>query len=255
MLEARLVFIDLLSITIAHNRQAVIYQAVSNGVQIMKKDFKQLPKKNVSSQGMSIVELMVVLIIIGVLAAVAIPQLLATRRLTKFSGIQQQLLASLRDARQLAMSQKRQITIQYDDANKLVRTFEVPVPTPSVAPPVPTPPVIAVFGNNGDARNRVVKLTDGGLLASDLRYGAPAGANIALDDTVDQTALANGKINITFSPRGDVIEIIDDVGIPTNKALFFYENNTKAAFAISILGPGGRIKLWRYDGNEYQSSY
>jgi hypothetical protein len=42
--------------------------------------------------------------------------------------------------------------------------------------------------------------------------------------------------------------VLDAAGNPINKALFFYhsKNPLKTAFAVSVLGAGGRVKVWRY---------
>lgn len=226
-----------------------------------------------NSRGVGTVEIIIVLVLIALLAAFAIPQLLSSRRLIKFTNLQQQIVAELREARQFAISQRRKITVQYDDTDKIIRTFEEPVPTPVPLPsPAPTPLIVDILGPQNDARNRVVKLTDSGLSENDIIYGAPSTMPIGqmtLKDTstftcpslqppppaplvTPTTKVCPGEIiSVTFNPRGDVV-------IPTtsvtdfNKALFFYENNSKNTFAISILAPGGRIKIWRYNGTTYE---
>jgi prepilin-type N-terminal cleavage/methylation domain-containing protein len=217
----------------------------------MKKISHKTCDKFANSRGVTAVELIIVLLLIGLLAAFAIPQLISSRRMMKFAAIQQQLVVSLREARQLAMSQRRRVTLQYDDTNKLIRTFELPIiPAPAV--------VVDVLGPPGDARNRVIRLTVNGLSAGEIVNNAPAGAPTTLGDTSTKTdplpvplpAGVNG-VNITFNPRGDAV---DAAGAPTNTALFFYNNRpgSEAAFAVSILGPGGRVRIWRYNGTIYE---
>lgn len=232
----------------------------------MKKNFQEKSDKHADCRGVSAVEVIIVLVLIGLLAAFAIPQLLGARRLMKFTNIEQQLSSTLREARQLAMSERRRVTVQYNDTAKTITAFEVPTPTPAPTPvptpPLPTPtptpvPVLTALGPQFDSRNRVVTFTDNGLPASDIIYGPPPTFSLAvttLGDTSTPTLLVGGvggTIDITFNPRGDVVIPTTGV-IDNNKALFFYENNSKTTFAISILAPGGRIKIWRYNGTTYE---
>ncbi len=217
----------------------------------MKKISQKKSDKNADSRGVSAVELIIVLVLIGLLAAFAIPQLVSARRLMRFTNIEQQLSASLRDARQLAMTERRRVTVQYDDTAKKIITYEEPI----VPAPVPAP--VDNLGPLGDSRNRTLTFTDNGLLVSDIVYGVPPLSPVpstTLPDTAAITPLSpgvGGTVKVTFNPRGDVV-IPATGAIDTNKALFFYEINSKTTFAVSILAPGGRIKIWRYNGTSYE---
>ncbi|HLM59280.1 MAG TPA: hypothetical protein VK308_00620, partial [Pyrinomonadaceae bacterium] len=105
------------------------------------------------------------------------------------------------------------------------------------------------FGAFGDAKNQSVQLAGSGLDANDIIYGRPSGATTtALSDTSNLTAITAGAAAITFQPDGSVVDAANN---PQNNALFFY-NRIQAsdmAFAISVLGAGGRVKIWRYNKN------
>ena len=219
--------------------------------QIMKKISQKISDKHAHSRGVSAVELIIVLVLIGLLAAFAIPQLLGARRLFRFTGIEQQLSVTLRDARQLAMTERRRVTVQYDDSAKRLIVYEEPIV------PAPTPAPIDTLGPLGDSRNRIVTFTDNGLFAGDIIYGVPPLTPVpstTLPDTAAITPLSpgvGGIVKVTFNPRGDVAIPTTGV-IDTNKALFFYERNSNTTFAVSILAPGGRVKIWRYNGASYE---
>jgi hypothetical protein len=70
----------------------------------------------------------------------------------------------------------------------------------------------------------------------------------ALGDGTNLTPLTGNNLEITFQPDGSVVDASNN---PQNKALFFYSSETPAetAFGISVLGAGGRAKLWRYSPN------
>lgn len=181
--------------------------------------------------GFSLPELLVVLLVISILVVLALPQLSASRRLFRFAGMQRQVVASLNQARQEAMSQRAAITFRYDDANKRTVIYG------------------GSFGAFGDSKNKTVEMSGSGLDAADIVYGRPAGAPAsALTDTSGMTALAAKAVNVTFQADGSVI---DTNGVPVNNALFFYNGKSAqdAAFAVSVLGAGGRVKLWRYSKN------
>lgn len=181
-----------------------------------------------SQRGVSLPELVIVFFIIAILVVLALPQLISSRRALRFSGMQRQLVSSLREARQEAMSQRTAITFRYDDTNKKFVVYG------------------GSLGTLGNPKNREISIAAEGLQPGEVIYGRPAGAPVsALADSAMMTSLSTGAVEIKFQPDGSVVDASD---VPINKALFFYNNKNPAgtAFAVSVLGAGGRAKIWRY---------
>ena len=182
-------------------------------------------------KGFGLAEIIVFLLVISIVVVLALPQITASRRQTRFSAMQRQIVAFLNEARQNAMSQNIPITFRYDDIAKRIVIFG------------------GNFGALGDTKNKTTDLSGANLTASEIVYGRPGSApESALPDTSDITPLVVGAVNITFQSDGSVF---DAAGNQANNALFFYnsKNSQTTAFAISILGAGGRVKLWRYSKN------
>jgi Tfp pilus assembly protein FimT len=199
-----------------------------------------------SCDGTSLIEMLIVMAMIGVVVAAALPQLISSQRLVKTAAIPRQMMAEMRLARQQAMTQRQAYTVQYDDVNKQIvvinhQAWGVGLLT---APGYPD--------TNGSVREKVVSLSGSGVNPADISYGIPAilpaSAKGALDDGVTLTALNNRQLNVTFQPGGSVI---DGTGNPVNKALFMYNSQapTETPFAVSILGAAGRVKVWRYSSS------
>ena len=185
--------------------------------------------KKKQQNGYGLIELVIVLLIVAIVVLLALPQIMTSRRLFRFSGVQRQVVSALREARQEAMSQRAAITFQYDNANKRTVIWG------------------GSFGNLGNAKNRVATVVGDGLQPDDIVYGRPTGASTAaLGDGTNITNLTGNKVNVTFQTDGSVI---DGSNNPQNEALFFYgaQNPAETAFAISVLGAGGRTKIWRYN--------
>lgn len=188
-----------------------------------------------NENGFSLPELIVVLLVVAIILVLALPQIMTSRSLFKFSGVQRQIAASLREARQEAMSQRKPVTLRYDNANKRLVTYG------------------GDLGALSDPKNVVVELAGNGITADDLKYGRPAGVPAAaLGDSTVMTNLSSNAVDITFQPDGSVINASNN---PQNFALYFYHDKYRleTAIAVSVLGAGGRIKLWRYSGgvNQY----
>ena len=214
------------------------------------------------NKGFSVIELVVVLAIAGILTAIAIPQMLAQRRLIRSTGVTREIATQLRLARQLAMSQsgatptgalaRVAFTFQYDNSLKRISIIG-PIPAGTAALGDANYP-----NNTGSRVVSTVLLTQGGLASSEITYGIPTSSDLpagaypiptgALGDGVSRTNLSSGKLNITFQPDGSVI---DAANAPLNRAMFFF--NKKAAqdtaSAISVIGASGRVKVWRYGSN------
>jgi prepilin-type N-terminal cleavage/methylation domain-containing protein len=187
----------------------------------------QTTKKRRNEKGFSLVEILIVLIIVSILAVIALPQIMASRRAMRFAGLQRQVSATLRDARQQAVSQRTPITVRYDDVNKRMIVYG------------------GNFGLIGTQNNLINYFANEGIVLNEIVYGKPAGAPAtALGDGSNIETLVGGKVEITFQADGAVVDTSNN---PQNKAIFFYD--TKAAglaFAVSVLGAGGRVKIWRY---------
>jgi prepilin-type N-terminal cleavage/methylation domain-containing protein len=211
-----------------------------------------------AQRGFSYIELLVVLALGGIVTALAVPQMVSQRRLTRSAEVTREVLAQLRYTRQLAMAQRRAFTFQYDDDTKQINIIG---PIPAGVPALTD----ALYPNNtGSGTVTWVPLTRGGLSAAEISYGIPttstglpSGATALptgpLGDGVPKTSLnASNKLNITFQPDGSVI---DTNAVPLDQAMFIFNNKAAqaSASAISVLGSTGRVKLWRYTtgGNKY----
>ena len=230
--------------------------------------------QNLSCRGFSLIELMIVLTMIGILTAIALPNMMVQRRLMRSAAVTREIMTQLRYARQLALSERQAITFQYDDVAKQIVIIDHNNDT-SVATSGTAVLADPAYPNTASPAKVVltVPLNQGGLPKSEMNYGIPvattglpAGASTppsTLTDGISMTALTNNKINITFQANGSVINpsgipvggVTLDQGNTMDSALFIFNNNAAQTTlsAISVMGSSGRIKVWRYsvNGNKF----
>lgn len=174
-------------------------------------------------------ELLIIVLIIAIVGVAALPRIMSSQQNLRMPEMQKQIAAALREARQEAISQKKRITFYYDDINKSIIIIG------------------GDFGDIGDINNKVISLARDGLNPQNISYGEPiAGSPKRLADESAFTPLRDNKIEITFRNDGFVIDEEENV---QDQALFFYNPKSPAesAFAVSVLGAGGRVKVWQYD--------
>ena len=200
--------------------------------------------------GFSALELTIVVAMAAVVSAIAIPNLISSRRIARSNQIPREIVSQLRLARQTAMNQQMVVSCIYDHTAKEISVINekqtgITYDTTSDAMmALPT----KVLGSVATQTVAKIQLANFGVLPGDISIGKPSGAAVtALDDGTNNIALsASNQIKITFQQNGSVVDKNNNT---INRTIFIYNARIpqQSAWAISVLGTTGRIKLWRYD--------
>ncbi len=214
-----------------------------------------VPRSNRSS-GFSLAELLIVLFIMAVVSAYALPKFLGSSRLVVAKGMPREILTYMRLARQEAMSQEVVFTCRYDDTAKTITIINHKEKGITYDPTTDT--MVKLPGNTATSANEVpdvvvetIPLARMEVMKGGITYGR-------VDGKADTTPLDDGSLMLTMPASKQIVfafqtngSVVNALNSPINRTLWLYNKDIKkqSGFAISVLGTTGRVKLWRYDSN------
>ena len=192
-----------------------------------------MTKKYIRSRGeagYSLVEMMFVMGVMGVLAGMAVLQIGASRPGALGDGAMRVVLSQMNTARELAISQRRNMRLVFDNGSRVqIIREEVPGPTLTTISTV---------------------LLEGTLqfvLVSGLPDTPDAFGNS--DATVFTTATGNPP-EVKFTPNGT---FVNQDGNSLNGSVFVaLPNQALSARAVTVFGSTGRVRGYRWDGRNWK---
>jgi prepilin-type N-terminal cleavage/methylation domain-containing protein len=184
----------------------------------------RLRRRIASSDGFSLVEVLGVVLVLGILAVIAIgvaPSIVDT---AKGGSGAAQVSSALRRAREMSISRRRNVQVQFEAPNRIVLS-EVNVPGPG------TTQIEKIPLEGG------IEFVEFGL--ADTPDGFGNGTEIAL----------GGLEPVMFTPEG---MFVDAYGDPINATIQVGQrDNESTANALTIMGATALVREWRWDGRQW----
>ncbi len=206
-----------------------------------------------SNSGFSVVEMLVVLVILGVLTAIALPQLYNSKRLFKSEDQSLKVMDLMREAGQLAITRRRTFRVEIDLTDN----------------------ALLIIDENGTAADRLLKkiplerpneirmdiIPTGITKPNPPNYTDAAFATDALGHLEGSTTVSGHSVWAgRFRSDGSVVNAAN-----TPISVNFYvwppvsngsttPRNSKEVRAITIFGGSGAIRYWKYDGSTFVTS-
>jgi prepilin-type N-terminal cleavage/methylation domain-containing protein len=179
--------------------------------------------------GFTMVELIIVVGIIGVLAGVAIFNLMAILPGFRANQAMNQVFSQLRAARELAISQRREVQIQFVGTNTMQFTELELVGANKVFPPI--------SWEGGSTYTFIAATGD-----TPMAFGT-CGA-ICFEN------ISGGPPTMKFTPSGT---LVDGGNTLLNGTVFLgVPGNVATARAVTVLGATGRVRQYHWDGTTWQ---
>jgi prepilin-type N-terminal cleavage/methylation domain-containing protein len=176
-------------------------------------------------RGVTLVELLFVVAVMGVVASMAVMLTPNFTRQAKADAGLTQAVSALRNAREVAVSQRRNVRVNFNNPNMIQVVRED-------LNPVGTTLLNTIYFENG------------------MQYRQFAGQN----DTPDQFGFAAPvtfglALQRIFTSEGS---FVDQAGDPLNGTVFLGRlNDPGSSRAITVFGPTALIRVWRWDGQRW----
>jgi Tfp pilus assembly protein FimT len=176
-------------------------------------------------RGVTLIDTMVVMSVMAIIGSMATMQMVTVRRSLKGDGAMRVVMSHLVTARETAMTQRRNIEVQFvgDNWLQLVRQ-EVPSGTT----------VLTNVALEGSAR-----------------YSLVPGVPDTPDAFGNSSPVSFGSTpTIKFNPTGT---LVDSAGAPLNGTIFLsIDGQPESARAVTVLGAVGRVLAWRWTGRAWK---
>lgn len=179
-----------------------------------------------SDSGISLIEMVFVVGLIGILSSMAVIEMSRTRPALRGDGAMRVILAQMRTARELAISERRYMRVVFTGTNQMdVVREEVPGPATTV------------LGS---------RLLEGGM-----QFAIVSGVPDTPDSFGATAAVSFGTVtDIKFSPDGT---LVNQSGQSINGSVFLaIPTVTESVRAVTVLGSTGRIRGYRWDGRSWR---
>jgi type II secretory pathway pseudopilin PulG len=179
-----------------------------------------------SARGLSILEILLVVGLVGILSAMAVLQMGRSRSGLRGDGAMRVVLAQMRTARELAITERRYMRLVFTNPNQVdIVREEVPGPATT---------------------SRGSRLLEGGI-----QFVLVTGVPDTPDSFGATSAVAFGVVtDIKFSPDGT---LVNENGQSINGSVFLAIPTVKDSVrAVTVLGSTGRIRGYRWDGANWR---
>lgn len=209
-------------------------------------------QENQGQRGYSILEVLTVVLLIGILSAIAVPLTQTTTMNYRANSAMTQVVSALREARELAISKRRNVQINFLTPNQIQTTvFYLPGEVAGNA--IPT-----IYLNDADMVNppyssftQFPGVPDtpmgfcGGTCSSPINLQQPNGA---------------GSWTVMFTASGELVGTTQTSGFatvgnnnPVDATLFIgIPTRTYTARAVTVFGATGRVRTYYWTGTTWQ---
>ena len=179
-----------------------------------------------AQQGYSLIEMMIVVGVMGVVTGIAVLQVGSSKQAFAGDGAMRVVLAQLTQARELAITQRRNIRVAFAGTS-VVQTVREEVPGPVLTTLYQIP------------------------FEQGLKFLTVAGLPDTPDAFGNSTAVSFGTATeIKFTPDGT---LVDQNGNYLNGTVFVAMAGQKmSARAVTVFGSTGRVRAFRWDGSAWR---
>ncbi|MBV9209823.1 MAG: type II secretion system protein [Acidobacteria bacterium] len=191
------------------------------------------------------IEIMIVLAIIGIMLSIALFGMTAHKTAYKADDETLRIINVLREASQLALTQRQPMRVELDATNKTIKIYDENLP-----------------GAGDDQLKRIVYLEKTNDIREDV---APLG--VAAPNPPNYTAAAfagtSPKVWTIWFRRDGTVTNNATPAIPVSATLYIWQpdptntnqaKNNKQVRAVTVFGGTGVIRLWKYNGTKFVAS-